>query len=81
MTPKTCDHMETLFDWPELSEYPGICAPGSDCDKRLCEARIAIEAGEEGGRYKTEYDSPLVDFGLVPKEHLINAFGFAEMAV
>ena len=63
--------MEALFDWPKLSEYPGIYAPGSDGDKRLCEARIEIEAGEAGGRYKTEYDSPLVDFGLVPK-HLGN---------
>lgn len=77
MKPKTREPMETLFDWPELSEYPGIYPAGSEGDKRLCEARIEIEADEAGGRYKTQYDGPLVDFGLVPK-HLGN---FETMAV
>ena len=71
MKAKTREPMEALFDWPVLLEYPGIYAIESDGDKRLCEARIEIEEAEAGGRYKTEYDSRLVDFGLVPK-HLDN---------
>ena len=71
LTRKNREPLDTFFGWPELSKYPGIFELGSEGDKRLCEARAEVEAGEENGRYKTEFESPLVEFGLV-SAHLDN---------
>ena len=71
MRPTTREPLELLFGWSDLSKYPGIFEHGSEGDNKLCAERKEVEAGDEGGRYKEEFDSPLVDYGLVPK-HLGN---------